>query len=145
MIVVCSGVESRGFLEGFAAVAAEAVGGIVGVGAAGAGEGIGGWGVIEGDDAGDAADLSQEEIPEAEDEGGGGDYKECVGGDGAEGGFRTEVEGGEDGGAEDEPAGDGGQDGAGEHPAGEAVGGAAFAYDGRGEADIVGMDQVAPE
>ena len=70
--------------ERFAAVAAEMIGGIVGPTAGGAMGGIIGGGLVEGDDAGDTADLGEEEIPKAEDEGDGRDNKDGIGDDGLE-------------------------------------------------------------
>ncbi len=97
-------------------------------------------GFIAFDDAGDASDLGAEEVPEAEDEGEGGDDEEGVGEDDAEGGIGFDFEGGEDGGAEDERAGDGGEDAEREHDASGAASAAAFADDAGREADVVRVD-----
>jgi hypothetical protein len=95
--------------------------------------------VIRFHDAGDAFDLSEEEVPEAEDEGGARHDQQHIGDDHLVWGLVAHSNRGEDGVSQQGPAGEGRQHGDGEHDAGEASAAAALADHWLGEADIVAI------
>ena len=92
------------------------------------------------DHTGEALDLGQEDIPEAEHERGTGDDEQGIRDDGEAGGLVFDLDGAEDGGAEETPADSGGDDGDGEHNAGEPAAAAAFAHGDLWKADVMRMD-----